>query len=142
MTGLPPGAALHETAAHDFLPRLVYSCLQLSLKEGIMKHRVVAAGILIFASITLFAPGVRGETAQQNKMKDCNTQADAKGLKGAGKGSERQAFMKECLSAKPAAAAGGATTQQEKMKTCNAEATAKGLKGDARKEFMSGCLKK
>ncbi|KTT00736.1 PsiF family protein [Pseudomonas fulva] len=34
------------------------------------------------------------------------------------------------------------TTQQEKMKTCNADATAQSLKGDARKAFMSTCLKK
>ena len=33
------------------------------------------------------------------------------------------------------------TAQQEKMKSCNADATAKGLNGDARKQFMSGCLK-
>lgn len=33
------------------------------------------------------------------------------------------------------------TAQQEKMKTCNADATAKGLNGDARKQFMSSCLK-
>ena len=33
------------------------------------------------------------------------------------------------------------TAQQEKMKSCNADATAKGLAGDARKHFMSGCLK-
>ena len=42
------------------------------------------------------------------------------------------------------AAASGAhalTAQQEKMKSCNADATAKGLNGDARKQFMSGCLK-
>ena len=32
--------------------------------------------------------------------------------------------------------------QQEKMKTCNAEASEKALKGDARKQFMSTCLKK
>jgi hypothetical protein len=28
------------------------------------------------------------------------------------------------------------------MKTCNADATTKALKGDARKAFMSDCLKK
>jgi hypothetical protein len=33
------------------------------------------------------------------------------------------------------------TAQQEKMKSCNADAAAKGLDGDARKQFMSGCLK-
>jgi psiF repeat len=45
--------------------------------------------------------------------------------------------MKECLSAKPAAAP---ATQQSKMKTCNVEA--KGMKGDERKKHMSECLKK
>jgi psiF repeat len=33
------------------------------------------------------------------------------------------------------------TPQQEKMKACNAQATEKDLKGDARKTFMSDCLK-
>jgi len=31
--------------------------------------------------------------------------------------------------------------QQEKMKTCSADAKAKSLKGDARKSYMSDCLK-
>ena len=69
-------------------------------------------------------------TAQQSKMGTCNKEAGDK------KGDERKAFMKECLSAKPAAPA----TQQSKMKTCNVEA--KGMKGDERKKFMSECLKK
>jgi hypothetical protein len=50
--------------------------------------------------------------------------------------------MKTCLSA------GGASTdakplnsQQAKMKSCNADAKTKGLSGDARKTFMSSCLK-
>ena len=34
------------------------------------------------------------------------------------------------------------TAQQEKMKTCNADAKTKALTGDARKTFMSDCLKK
>ena len=33
-------------------------------------------------------------------MKACNAEADEKGLGGEGKGPERKAFMKECLSAK------------------------------------------
>jgi hypothetical protein len=68
-------------------------------------------------------------TPQQGKMKTCNVEAKDK------KGDERKAFMKECLSAKPAAAA---PTQQNKMKTCNADA--KGKKGDERKAFMKECL--
>ncbi len=70
-------------------------------------------------------------TAQQNKMKTCN--ADAAGKKG----DERKAFMKQCLSAKPAAEA-PKLTQQDKMKKCNADAT--GKKGDERKAFMKECL--
>ena len=81
-------------------------------------------------------PPMAGEAAtQQNKMKDCSEQA--KGL-GEGKGDGRQAFMKECLSAKSTKS--GETTQQEKMKACNKEAGEKSLKGDERKKFMSTCL--
>ena len=73
-------------------------------------------------------------TAQQSKMTTCNTDEKAKTLKG----DERKAFMKECLSAKPAAP----MTQQSKMKMCNADEKAKTLKGDERKKFMSECLSK
>ena len=69
-------------------------------------------------------------TAQQSKMGTCNKEAGDK------KGDERKAFMKECLSAKPAEA----VSQQSKMKTCNVDA--KDMKGDERKKFMSDCLKK
>ncbi|HWU82626.1 MAG TPA: PsiF family protein [Methylophilaceae bacterium] len=72
-----------------------------------------------------------GATSQQDKMKTCNADASTKGLKG----DERKAFMKDCLSAKPAM-----SSQQEKMKACNADASTKGLKGDERKAFMSKCL--
>jgi len=71
-------------------------------------------------------------TPQQQKMKDCNTQAGDK------KGDERKAFMKTCLSSAPAAPA-KPMTQQEKMKACNTQAGDK--KGDDRKTFMSQCLK-
>ena len=73
-------------------------------------------------------------TAQQSKMTSCNKEAGGK------KGDERKAFMKQCLSAKPAAPADGRTAQQEKMKTCNKDAA--DMKGDARKAFMQECLKK
>lgn len=80
-----------------------------------------------------YAADAKEPTAQQNKMKTCN--ADAKDKKG----DERKAFMKECLSAKPAAAEPAkGTEQQNKMKTCNADA--KDKKGDERKKFMKECL--
>jgi hypothetical protein len=71
---------------------------------------------------------VADNTAQQNKMVECNKQAS--GLQG----DQRKAFMSTCLK-KPAA-----SSQQEKMKQCNA--AAKGKKGDERIAFMSQCLKK
>jgi hypothetical protein len=76
---------------------------------------------------------------QQNKMKACNEQANAKGF-GEGKGDERKEFMKDCLSAKAEKSGGGKGSQQNKMKTCNKEAGDKKLKGDERKQFMSDCL--
>ena len=86
--------------------------------------------------------------SQQNKMATCNKEATGK------KGDERKAFMKECLSNKPAAPApasaapaaapiaaapAAGNSQQNKMATCNKEAT--GKKDDERKQFMSECLK-
>jgi len=73
------------------------------------------------------------QTKQQGKMASCNKDAGDK------KGDERKAFMKDCLSAKPAAAATDKkVTQQEKMKSCNKDAADK--KGDERKKFMKDCL--
>ncbi len=86
-----------------------------------------------------WAPFVMAAPAQQNKMKVCNEQANAKGL-GEGKGDERKAFMKECLSAKSEKSGGGKGSQQDKMKACNKEAGEKNLKGEDRKQFMSKCL--
>jgi hypothetical protein len=93
-----------------------------------MKKLLIASLILSLGGAVYAAE----PTAQQNKMKTCN--ADAAGKKG----DERKAFMKECLSAKPAAAPEPKLTQQEKMKKCNADAS--GKKGDERKAFMKECL--
>jgi hypothetical protein len=89
------------------------------------------------------------KTTQQEKMKTCNADATSKSLKG----DARKSYMSTCLkgdgatAAAPAPAAAATTastskaTQQEKMKTCSADAKAKSLKGDARKGYMSDCLK-
>lgn len=97
-----------------------------------MKFTILAAVAVSFAAL-LAAPA--HATPQQEKMKTCNAEAKTKELKG----DERKAFMKSCLSNKPAAAEPTAKTkQQEKMKTCNADA--KGKSGDERKKFMKECL--
>ena len=110
-----------------------------------------AAPVAAPAAATPAPAAAPAGNSQQNKMATCNKEATGK------KGDERKAFMKECLSNKPAApaaatpAAAPAATpapaaapaagnaQQNKMATCNKEAT--GKKGDERKKFMSECLK-
>ncbi|HEY1104429.1 MAG TPA: PsiF family protein [Burkholderiaceae bacterium] len=91
---------------------------------------LLALGLALSIGAAHAADEKKAPTAQQSKMATCNKDAADK------KGDERKAFMKECLSAKPAAA----PTQQTKMKTCNADA--KGKKGDERKAFMKECLSK
>jgi len=91
----------------------------------------VLAGPTLAASHAGAAPmAEKKPTAQQGKMASCNKDAGDK------KGDERKAFMKECLSAKTAAA----PTQQNKMTACNKDAGDK--KGDERKAFMKECLSK
>ncbi len=103
-----------------------------------MKHLSTAMFSILLATV-LVTPSLSYAGAQQNKMKTCNADADAKGLSGEGKGDERKAFMKECLSAKSTKSSAGAS-QQNKMATCNKEAKAKNLAGDERKKFMKSCL--
>lgn len=112
-----------------------------------MKHLLVTAAVIIASQLGLAnlasaadTEAKKPPTAQQQRMRDCNK--DATGMKG----QERKDFMKACLSGKPTAPAAAAqsdakTAQQQKMKDCNAEAKTKSLTGDARKAFMSGCLK-
>ena len=73
--------------------------------------------------------------SQQEKMKECNADAKAKGVTGA----DRKTFMSSCLSSKGVSQE-DINKQQQKMKTCNADANTKALKGDQRKAFMKTCL--
>ena len=88
---------------------------------------VFALGAAHAADAPAAGASAAAPTKQQSKMKTCTNEAAGK------TGDERKAFMKTCLSNKPA-------TQQDRMKSCNADA--KGKKGDERKAFMSECLKK
>lgn len=104
-----------------------------------MKKLLIAL-CLTLATGSVFAKDEKASTPQQSKMADCNKEAKEKALKG----DERKAFMKSCLSNKPAAAAEPKkelTPQQQKMQNCNKEAKEKALKGPERKKFMSECLK-
>jgi hypothetical protein len=101
-----------------------------------MTKTACIVAVSLFVSGLYITPFAIAAPAKESKMAACNAQANDKGL-GEGTGEERTAFMKACLSAKPAKAGG---TQQNKMKTCNKESAEKGLKGDERKKFMSTCL--
>ncbi|AOJ09784.1 PsiF family protein [Burkholderia mayonis] len=90
-----------------------------------MKIRSLMAALLVGG---MLASPAFAANSQQDKMKACNAQAAGK------TGDDRKAFMKDCLSAKPAKK----MSQQEKMKACNTQAT--GKTGDTRKAFMKDCL--
>ena len=101
--------------------------------------KTIQSFVLAAAACTLFAgpvfakkAGSGAVTKQQSKMGECNASAGDK------KGDERKAFMKECLSAKPAKKE--LTPQQSKMKECAAQG--KGKKGAEHKAFMKECLSK
>ena len=90
-----------------------------------------STAVIVALGLALAAPGAFAQNSQQSKMSTCNTQAAGK------KGDDRKAYMKDCLSSAPVAAA-APMTQQQKMTACNKTAT--GKKGDERKAFMKDCL--
>ncbi len=92
-----------------------------------MKTVSLLACLLLIGSPAL----AQAATPQQQRMADCSAKNKGK------TGEAYKSAQKACLSG-PAPVA---TTPQERMKTCNADAAAKKLAGDARKTFMSGCLK-
>jgi hypothetical protein len=94
-----------------------------------MKIRTTLA--IAALGLAFAAPSVFAQNSQQSKMTTCNAQASGK------KGDDRKAFMKNCLSSSPTAAAAPAT-QQQKMTACSK--ANKGKKGDDYKSSMKSCL--
>ena len=82
------------------------------------------------------APAVAAETqktnTQQTKMTQCQAQAGEKKLEG----KERQAFVNECLKAKPAQAE---AKPKNKMAECNART--KGMKKEEADKVRAECMK-
>ena len=91
--------------------------------------RLVALTLLFAAS----AAPARDLTPAQQRMKSCNTQAQAKGLDGA----ERNRFMTACLNGDGHARV--QTPRQRLHDECNARAH--GLEGAERRGFMTQCEK-
>lgn len=93
------------------------------------------ASFLLAAALLLSLPlAANAATPQQQRMADCS--AKNKGLKG----DAYKSAQSTCLSSHAAAPA-APTTPQERMKKCNADAATRKLAGDARKTFMSSCLR-
>ena len=63
-----------------------------------MKGLSAGLALSFFALALVASPPAWAQASQQTKMKTCNAEAGEKALKG----DERKAFMKSCLSAKPA----------------------------------------
>ena len=91
--------------------------------------------VLALALVGFFACGgayaadpTDAKISQQEKMKSCNEQAGDK------KGDERKAFMKSCLSAKPAA-----ETKKIKLAECNAKT--KGMTKEEANKARAECMK-
>ena len=96
-----------------------------------IKHLVTALATVAFA-LAAHAADEKKPTPQQEKMAACNKQAADK------KGDERKAFMKECLSAKPAAAA--AMPAAKASPECEKSADDKKLAGAARASHIKKCM--
>jgi opacity protein-like surface antigen len=97
---------------------------------------LLAAGVFACAGTAFAAdapaPAAAAKPAansQQSKMTDCNAQAGDK------KGDDRKAFMKTCLSAKPAPPA----KPESKMAMCNKKTA--GMNKDDRAKAQSECMK-
>jgi hypothetical protein len=91
----------------------------------------VAALFGLSAAVTASA-----QTTQQVLMKQCNIEANGKGLMG----SRRRAFMRTCLRS-PHRRHLALNSQQRRMRYCNEQAKAKGLMGSDRSRYVSGCLR-
>ncbi|MEO6971897.1 MAG: PsiF family protein [Rhodoferax sp.] len=89
---------------------------------------IAAMGLALSMGMGVAHAAEGAKTAQQSKMTTCNKDAAGK------KGDERKAFMKDCLSAKPAAAAPAA------MPSCDQAAADKKLAGAAKASFVKKCM--
>lgn len=88
---------------------------------------IAAMGLALSMGMGVAHAAEGAKTAQQTRMATCNTDAAGK------KGDERKAFMKDCLSAKPAAAAAATPS-------CDQTAADKKLAGAAKASFLKKCM--
>jgi len=107
-----------------------------------MKAVLAPLALLAVTLAPLPAPAQSaGQTAQQNRMKECNAAAGTRGVSG----DARRQFMSDCLAGRVSATPqGGASqaqaAQRQRMTSCNATAAQRKLSGTARQDFMKSCL--
>lgn len=101
------------------------------MNRRIVPTLALGALLAIGGAVTVSAQGT-----QQDRMRLCNTDANARHLMG----TDRRQFMSTCLS-KRGRDHMMMNRQQRKMKDCSAAAKAKALNGAARRHYMSDCLK-
>ncbi|MBK7005600.1 MAG: phosphate starvation-inducible protein PsiF [Burkholderiales bacterium] len=97
---------------------------------------LLALGLSLSMGATHAAEAPAAKTAQQTKMGTCNAEAKTKALKG----DERKAFMKDCLSAKPADGAATAAATPAENPMCEKSAADKKLHGAAKKAHIKKCM--
>ena len=102
-------------------------------------HKILIPGLMLVlgalalpASATDAASAPAKATAQQSKMGDCSAQFKATNKPG----SERQAFMKECLKKEVDAK----SAQNNRMTQCSTDFKKTGKPGSERQAFMKECL--
>lgn len=100
------------------------------MRKTLIPALALALGVFAFPAGATDAASA--PTSQQSKMGDCSAQFKATGKAG----SERQAFMKECLKKEVDAKA----AQNNRMKTCSADFKKTGKPGGERQAFMKECL--
>lgn len=100
-----------------------------------MNKLMMALAVAAFA-LSAQAAEEKKPTAQQSKMSTCNKDAGAKKLEG----DARKAFMKECLSTKPAVGAASKPAAAAASAACEKSATEKKLAGAARSSHLKKCM--
>ncbi len=100
---------------------------------GSIMKRLPSLACLLLTTVIPFVVNAAPPGPQQQRMAECS--AKNKGMKG----EAYKEAQRTCLSGHTPAAA--ATTPQQRMSRCNTDAASKHLSGDARKSFMSSCLK-
>ena len=93
--------------------------------------RIPALAVAALLALGTAVPA-SAQNSQQMRMRQCNTDARARGLTGR----SRQAFIQTCLS-RPS----GRHMARRNANSCSAQARAKGLRGAAERSFMDKCLR-